>query len=196
VERRRSCHRAFDGYGGPFFEARAWHHQGVNPLGRDELYIRALIDEIIIAIVAIVVVKTTRLGEFHHRPALWLTALIIFLPQLVFDFAFIAWWGRTPGMKMLGMKVTTTGDDRPLMFAALTRPAVLFGLSLVPVIGQLMVLALFVAAARDTQRRTAWDRLSGTKVVLTSSAPPTPSAMARIAGMMASNPNITPPPRR
>jgi uncharacterized RDD family membrane protein YckC len=113
--------------------------------------------------------------------------------QSLYDFGFVVRLGWTPGKRLLALRITALDGKRPSPPAALVRPVILFGVWVVPFIGQILVPVLFIAAFADRHGRTPWDLLSKTRVVLARAELSTPQTLARMADAIANDPNIAPP---
>lgn len=87
---------------------------------------------------------------------------------LVYETAFVAARGQTPGMDLLGLEVvvTTTGEH-PSVPRAVARTVPLVALRLVPgaVVGTLAMLGLAATCPIDRRRRALHDLLTGTTVI-------------------------------
>ncbi|MFF3251230.1 RDD family protein [Actinacidiphila glaucinigra] len=91
--------------------------------------------------------------------ALWVVAFLLTYSPLS-----TCRWGRTPGKRIMGLKVVRLGSDNPISYGhALTRHLANVGIGLVPVI----LIKNVTSIGTDAQRQGMHDRLARSTVVRT-----------------------------
>lgn len=134
----------------------------------------ALIDGLILGAVAVVLFliwfsqADTPLDDFD--PGIW-PSLLFAVPGCLYEVAFVALRGATPGKMAMGLEVIGDDGTRPPGWKRAALRYVLTAIGVIPVLGALISglieLVSFILLFADGRRQTLWDRLAGTYVVRT-----------------------------
>ncbi len=155
-----------------------------------------VVDVLSLAVAGIAFDAITGFGTYHHRltgSERWTLAFVAFAVEVVYDTVFVSTLGWTPGKRAVGVRVVGLDNRKLGPMVALVRAVSLFGVLLIPVVGEVVVLIGFLAATGNEQRRTLWDRFSATRVVLIGPASSTPKTLARVTEALANDPHLAPP---
>ena len=107
----------------------------------------------------------TRDSDFGLLGLIYLAALILLLVA-VYEVAFVAWRGQTPGKMIFGLRVVGAQDGAPIgLGRSIFRLLPLFA-AVIPAIGWIVVIVLYGWFVFDEERRGVHDRIADTKVVV------------------------------
>ena len=94
--------------------------------------------------------------------------LLLLLAPLIYETVLIAWRGQTVGKIAVGTRVARLGDGgTPIPTQAGIRAALPVGATLVPIVGGILSLAVYLVAIVHPLRQGWHDRAAGTVVVRT-----------------------------
>ena len=128
-----------------------------------------LIDVVVLAVPSIVllVLSGVDLGTGRFEPPLWTRAAVLVIAAL-YEISFVAMTGQTIGKRLLKIQVVDVTTGRPPALGGASIRYLVHGvLALVPLVGSVLELLVYLSAIWSPTRQGWHDRAAGTVVVRT-----------------------------